>query len=747
MTHVVVEREIGGRTFRMETGKVAKLASGAVFVSHHQGTVMVTAMRADPRPGLDFFPLQCDYRERTNASGRFPGGFRKREGAPNEKEILTMRLMDRPIRPLFPDGFIDEVQIQAWVMSHDGQNDTDVLACTGASAALAITDAPFEGPVATVRVARVITDDGEQFVINPTQAQMEFSDLDLVLAGHKDGVNMIEVGAAEIPEEDLLAAIKFGYDEGVKPLLEMQIELIEKVGATEKRAGESALPPADIVEIVNSACADEMMTARQIPGKHDRGDAVSALRDRVLDEHFAIPEDVPYSQHVKAEKRRSHAKEAFRTLEKKTTRKLILEKGIRADGRKLDELRPLDMEVGIFERPHGSALFQRGETQSIVTCALGTGRDEQIVDGLLPEYAKKFYLHYNFPPFCVGEAGRIMGPGRREIGHGALAERSLLGILPDVEEFPYTIRLVSDITESNGSSSMASVCGGCLALMDAGVPISGTCAGISVGRISDDNGNVVHIIDIIGEEDFFGDMDFKVSGTRDGITGIQLDLKARSLDIEEIALTFKEAKKTRLEIIEAMEASIPAPRSDISKYAPRIITLMIDPEKIGKLIGPGGKTIRGIQERTGATIEVENDGTVNISTVDGDAAAQARGEIEALTAEIKVGTVYEGKVVSIKDFGAFIELAPGTDGMCHISELDNGYVEKVENVVSLGDMVKVKVINVDDSGRIKLSRKALLEGGDDKGGGGDGDGNRSDRGGGGGGGRRRHGPKEEVNAG
>jgi len=381
--------------------------------------------------------------------------------------------------------------------------------------------------------------------------------------------------------------------------------------------------------------------------------------------------------------------------------------------------------VGVLARTHGSALFQRGETQSLVTCTLGTARAEQIVDGLMPEYAKKFYLHYNFPPFCVGEAGRIMGPGRREIGHGALAERSLLGILPDLDEFPYTVRLVSDITESNGSSSMASVCGGCLALMDAGVPIKATCAGISVGRFTQDDGTVIHVTDIIGEEDFFGEMDFKVSGTRDGITGIQLDLKARGLWYEEIEKIFAQANTGRIQLIEAMEAVIPAPRAELSMLAPRIITVIIDPEKIGKIIGPGGKTIRSIQERTGATIDVENDGTVYIASIDGEAGERAKAEIEALGAEIKVGSVYEGKVVSTKDFGAFIEIAPGTDGMCHISELADGFVKSVDDVVKIGDTIKVKVINVDDNGRIKLSRKALLT--DSSSEGGDGGGNKGDR--------------------
>ena len=709
MSKTVVEREIGGRTLRFETGQVAKLASGSVMASYADTVVLATCVRSNPRPGIDFFPLQCDYRERTSAAGRFPGGFRKREGAPNEKEVLTMRMMDRPIRPLFPDGFIDEIQCQAWVMSHDGQNDTDVLACTAASAAICMTDAPFEGPVATVRVGRIQTDDGERFVLNPTQAQLEFSDLDLVLSGHCDGINMIEVGAAEIPDADMVEAIRFGYDEGIKPILELINELREKAGAPEPRMGDPVLPAADVMETVKGKVFDRLVEARKIKGKTERNDAVSALREEVLTECFSIPEGVPYSEHKAAEKRHADAKEAFRTLEKKITHMLVAEHGIRAGDRGLDEIRTLLMEVGIFPRTHGSALFQRGETQSLVSCTLGSGRDEQIVDGLLPEYAKKFYLHYNFPPFCVGEAGRIMGPGRREVGHGALAERSLLGILPNPEEFPYTIRLVSDITESNGSSSMASVCGGCLALMDAGVPINNTCAGISVGRFTSSEGKVTHVIDILGEEDFFGEMDFKVSGTREGITGIQLDLKARGLTVDEIITIFEIAKKGRFFIIDQMEAVIAEPRAEISPLAPRIIKVMIDPDKIGKLIGPGGKTIRGIQERTGCTIDVEEDGTVLIGASDGEMGRQAQSEVEALGAEVKVGSIYDGKVVAVKEFGAFIEIAPGTDGMCHISELDHGFVKNVSDVVSMGDMVKVKVINVDDTGRIKLSRRALIE--------------------------------------
>jgi polyribonucleotide nucleotidyltransferase len=708
MAVTVVEKVIGGRTLRFETGRVAKLASGAVIASYADTWVLATCVRANPRAGIDFFPLTCDYREKTGAAGKFPGGFRKREGQPNEKEVLTMRMMDRPIRPLFPEGFCDEIQLQAWVMSHDGQNDSDVLACTAASAALYITDAPYLGPVATVRVARIITEQGERFVINPTQAQMEFSDLDLVLSGHKDGVNMIEVGAAEVSEATMVAAIKFGLEEGIKPILELMEELRAKCGAPAVRMGELNTPSDEVMKKVKEAAYDRLLEARKIKGKKERNDAVDAIKGDVIKTHFSIPAGIPYSDHMEAEKKQKQAKEALRLLEKKITHYLVAQHSIRADGRKLNQIRDLDMSVALFPRTHGSAFFQRGETQSLVTCTLGTKQDEQIVDGLLAEYAKKFYLHYNFPPFCTGEAGRIMGPGRREIGHGALAERSLLGILPTADDFPYTIRLVSDITESNGSSSMASVCGGCLALMDAGVPIRNTCAGISVGRFTDTDGKVTHVTDIIGEEDFFGEMDFKVSGTREGITGIQLDLKARGLSVAEIEKIFQQAKEGRLHIIAEMEKVIAAPRPDISPIAPRITIVKIDPEKIGKLIGPGGKTIRGIQETTGAKIDVEEDGTVFIASADAEKAAMAKAAVEALGAEIKVGAVYTGKVVAIKEFGCFVELAAGTDGMVHVSELAHGYVKRVDEVVKVGDVVTVKVINIDDNGRIKLSRKAML---------------------------------------
>jgi polyribonucleotide nucleotidyltransferase len=708
MAYVRVEREIAGRTLTLESGKIAKLCDAAVMATYGGSTVLATVVRAAPREGIDFFPLTVDYREKASAAGKFPGGFRKREGAPNEKEILTMRMIDRPMRPLFPDGFIDEIQVQCWVMSHDGENDTDVLAGTAASAALAISDCPFEGPIATIRVGRVVTDDGLRYVLNPTVTQLDYSDLDMVLAGHKDGVNMIEVGAAEVDEKGVLGALEFGIEQGINPTLALIDELVKKVGK-EKRLGELTLPAPEVVETVKKLVEKQLTEARKINGKQARAEKVDALRKEMLDTHFVLKGAGNYDEYATSVKRRAHAKEAFRRLEEKITRRLIVEQKTRADGRGPTQLRPIISEVGVFARTHGSALFQRGETQSLCSTTLGTGKDEQIIDGLLPEYSKKFTLHYNFPPFSTGEAKRIMGPGRREIGHGALAERSLLGVLPSPEEFPYTIRVVSDITESNGSSSMASVCGGCLALMDAGVPIKGTVAGISVGRFSDDNDqNELFVTDIIGEEDFFGDMDFKVAGTREGITGIQLDLKARGLVVPQIVQIFEQARKGRIEIIDQMEKTLPGPRAEISKLAPRLVTLHINPEKIGKLIGPGGKMIRGLQDKYGVTIDVEDDGTVMIAAPNGDAIDLARSEIEALCEEIKVGTIYTGKVVSTKDFGAFVELAPGTDGMCHISELAEGYVKNVTDVVKIGDVIKVKVILVDDQGRIKLSRKAAM---------------------------------------
>lgn len=697
-----VQVEIGGRTLTIETGKLAKQADGAVLVTFGETVVLGTAVRAAPREGIDFFPLTVDYREKLSAAGKFPGGFRKREGSPNQKETLTMRNIDRPLRPLFPKGFLDEVLIQCWVLAADGQNDPDVLAGIAASAALSISSIPFEGPIGNVRVGRV---DG-QFVIMPTLAQSEFSDLDLLLCGHDDGLNMIEVGAAELPEDVVAGAIEFGYAE-IKKIVAAIKDMQAQVGKPKTKS--LVLPCPTVVENVTKLLAEPLRKAKTTPGqKLERYEAVKVAKKEFIEKNYPAPgDDATYNQVKKYEKTLKDVKLAISDLEEKVTREVILT-GVRTDGRKFEQLRKIDCEVALLPRVHGSGLFTRGETQALVTATLGTGKDEQIVDGLGAEYAEKFYLHYNFPPFSVGEVKRITGPGRREIGHGMLAQRALQPILPPVDVFPYTIRLVSDIFESNGSSSMASACGGTLALMDAGVPISAAVAGISIGLVTE-GGKDVYLTDIQGEEDHFGDMDFKVCGTKDGITAIQLDLKIRGLTMDQIRKTFELAKINRLQIIDMIEECIPEPRAEISRYAPRMLTTTIHPEKIGKLIGPGGKTIRAIQESTGATIEVEEDGTVFISAVGEGKAERALEEVEKLCAEVKVGAVYTGRVSTIKDFGAFVEVIPGQDGLCHISELADGFVEKVTDIVKVGDIIRVKVLLIDDQGRVKLSRKAVIK--------------------------------------
>lgn len=706
-----VEMELGGRTLKIETGWLAKQADGAVVVTFGESVVLGTAVRSAPREGLDFFPLTVDYREKLAAAGKFPGGFRKREGAPNQKEILTMRNIDRPIRPLFPKGFIDEVQVQCWVLSADGQNDPDVLSGIAASAALAISDIPFEGPVGNVRIGRV---DGN-FVTMPTVAQLEYSDMELLLCGHKDGLNMIELGGEEIPEQDMVEAIKFGNDR-VLEIVALIDQLVAKAGKA-KVIDTLNVASEEIANLVNEKLSGSLRAAKTFDGsKLERQVKVKETCKAFIEENFPQPDaNAGVGVFNEWKSNVTQAKIAIHDLEEVITREII-RSGKRTDGRARGDLRHLESHVGVLPRVHGSAVFQRGETQALVTATLGTGKDEQIVDGIHDEYAEKFYLHYNFPPFSVGECKRIAGPGRREIGHGKLAERALLPVLPPVEEFPYTVRLVSDILESNGSSSMASACGGCLALMDAGVPISATVAGISIGMISGDGGHEdIYLADIQGEEDHFGDMDFKVTGTRNGITAIQLDLKIRGLSMEQVAETFTHAREARIKIIENMESTITGPRKKVSPYAPRILTTSIHPDKIGKLIGPGGKTIRGLEESTGAKIEIEEDGTVIVSAVGAGKAEKALEEIELLCAEVKVGKVYSGKVVSIKDFGAFVEILPGQDGLCHISELADGYVAKVGDVVKMGEEIRVKVLLVDDQGRVKLSRKAAIaeEGGEE----------------------------------
>jgi polyribonucleotide nucleotidyltransferase len=691
-----VERAVGGSVLSIETGKLARQAAGAAVVRYGDTVVLGTVVTAEPREGIDFFPLTVDYREKMSAAGKFPGGFFKREGRPTLKEVLTSRLIDRPMRPLFPEGFRDEVQIQVMVLATDMQNDPDVVGLVSAAAALAIAPVPFNGPVAGVRVGHV---DGK-FIINPTMAQLEYSDLDMIVAGHPEAVTMIEVGCRELPEEVIADAIQFGHENGVKPICEMLKELGRQAG--QPKTWEP--PPKDtaFLEEVRAKALGDLRQAKQLKGKQERADAVKAVYERVVAEY--CPAGVAEPPHTP-----EAVKAAISAVEERLTRDMILDENRRPDGRKLDEVRKIMCEVGWLPRVHGSALFTRGETQAMVVCTLGTSRDEQIIDDLLEEYSKKFMLHYNFPPFSVGEVRRIGSPGRREIGHGALAERSLEAVLPGPENFPYTIRVVSDILESNGSSSMASVCGGSLALMDAGVPVSGAVSGISIGVVLEPDGRYKLLADIIGEEDHFGDMDFKVAGTRKGITGVQMDIKATGLPHKIMREALKLSHKSRMHILDQMDRAIAKPRPEISEYAPRLITIKINPEKIGKLIGPGGKSVKAIQAETGAEIDIEDDGTVVISCLDAAKAERALAMVQRITEDVQVGRIYDGKVISIKDFGAFIEIQDGQDGLCHISELDDNYVRTVSDVVKVGDVVKVKVIAIDEQGRVKLSRKAALK--------------------------------------
>ena len=691
MAVVRVEREIAGRTLTLETGKVANQAHGAVWVQYGDTVVLSTVLTAPPTREIDFFPLYVDYRENQYAAGKVPGGFFKREGRPSTKEILTMRMIDRPIRPLFPKDFMDEVQVQCLVLSTDNQNDPDLLAMIGSSAALALSPAPFNGPIGVAKVGYI---DGKH-VINPTHDELENSSMRLLIAG-PDDLNMMELEGDQV-SEDVVA-------DGVAKALEASHQVIDLINelvaaCSIEKSFEATELPAELLTLVKDKVGDRIGQAKRITAKTERSDALSALRDDLLAE--LCPEDAeapPFTP--------SQVKEAFFRVEGKIQRRMILD-GTRPDGRALDEVRPLDIEVGTLPRTHGSAIFSRGETQALVTTTLGTPRDEQIIDGLLEEYKKRFMLHYNFPPFSVGEIRPIRGPGRREIGHGALAEKSLERIMPEVQDFPYTVRLVADMLGSNGSTSMATVCGGTMALMDAGVPIKAPVAGISVGMVSDGDEYVL-LTDIIGEEDFHGDMDFKVAGTRDGITGIQLDMKALGLPHSRVVETLAQAKTARRHILDAMEAVLAKPRDEINQYAPRMLTIQINPEKIGKVIGPGGKTINRIQDETGAKIDIEDDGTIFISSAKGDSAEKARAEIEGLTAEATVGKLYTGKVVSVRDFGAFVEILPGQDGLIHVSELDNKYVKNVTDVMDVGDTVTAKVIAIDNQGRIKLSRKAAL---------------------------------------
>ena len=689
-----VERKIGSQVLSFETGQLAKQAAGAVLVQYGETVVLVAAASSDPRPGLDFFPLTCDYRERFAAAGKFPGGFLKREGRPTTKEILSSRLMDRPIRPLWPNGFRDEVQVQASVVASDQQNDGDVLAMNGASTALHISSLPFQGPCASVRVGKV---DGE-LVVFPTHDELEESELDMIVSGSASQVAMIEGFAHEMPEDQMMEAIQFAH-KMIREVIELQEELYAKVNPTKNEF----VPPEDdgLLERLTSAYYDDFKSAQQTPGKQDRADAVKALCNRAKEE--VIPD--PNAEDAVCEKR---FKTVWHDLEEKVVRDLIVA-GTRPDGRDNTSLRQIHCETDLLPRVHGSAMFQRGETQALITVTLGTQRDEQRVDGLQEEYSKKFMLDYNFPSYSVGECRPIRGPGRREIGHGCLAERSVAPVLPDADKFPYTLRVISDITESNGSSSMASVCGATLGLMASGVPISNPVAGISVGLVRESEDQWVLLTDILGSEDHFGDMDFKIAGTQNGITGIQLDLKVWGISEDIIRATLKQSREARIEILRKMLTTIPRPRRETAPTAPRLLRTKISPDKIGALIGPGGKNIRGIQETTGCVIEVDDDGTVLVAGDNKDSAAEAMRQVEACTATVQIGKIYEGTVSSIKDFGAFVEILPGRDGLCHISELSSGYISSIDTVVRVGDPMKVLVIDVDEHDRVKLSRRQALE--------------------------------------
>ena len=683
----------------IETGKLARLADGAVTVRSGDTIVLVSAVSATTvKEGQDFFPLTVDYREKAAAVGKFPGGYFKREGRPSEKEILTCRMTDRPLRPLFPKGYLYDTQIIGVLLSADGEIDPDILFINGASAALAVSDIPFAGPVGAVRVARV---NGE-FIANPTHSQRVDSDLNLVYVGNETDVIMIEGEALELPEEQFVAALHFAQVEVTK-LVAAQKELAAAAGK-EKRQAPLFVVADELLEIAYAVAGDRIESAIYTPSKVARQKAVGALKDEVS---AAILEKFPAAT-------KFEISQAFDYLQKKAFRISILDRQVRCDGRDTRTIRPLSGETGLLPRSHGSALFQRGETQALCLATLAPADEAQDLDGYTGgDTSKRFILHYNFPPFSVGETGRTGSPGRREIGHGALAERSILAVIPPVNEFPYAIRVSSEVMESNGSTSMASVCGGVLALLDAGVPIKAPVAGISCGLVTEFNGDQLTrytlLTDIIGSEDHFGDMDWKLCGTRTGVTGFQLDLKLPGISLALMEEAIYRTRDDRQKVLDVMDSVLAAPRSELSQYAPRIETIKINPDKIGLLIGPGGKTIKGIVAETGAEINIEDDGSVHIYSSSGDSLARAKQIINGMTKEIGVGELYQGTVVSIKEFGAFVEVLPGKDGLVHISELADFRVNKVEDVVRVGDAVWVKCIGVDDKGRVKLSRKAAMK--------------------------------------
>lgn len=686
--------EIGGKTIMLETGRVAKQANGAVLISQNDNVVLCTVVaREEPTPGQDFFPLSVDYREKSASAGKIPGGFFKREGRPTEKEILSARLIDRPIRPMFPEGYFCETQINCNVYSSDGESDTDVMAATGASFALLISDIPFDTPISEVRVTRI---NGE-LIVNPTFEQLEKGDYDITVAGTVDSIAMVEGEAKEISEEDFLEGVKFAHTHIIE-LCNFQLEFAKEVGKTKREI----LPAEDITEMIND------VKNLYFDGIH-RLDRTILTKEERHNQHKELYDSVKTTLAEKYPEMEQKLSEIMHDIQQADMRKMILEEGRRLDGRTNTEIRPITCEVSVLPRTHGSALFTRGETQSLTTMTLGTKQDAQLVEGLLKEDSyKRFILHYNFPSFSTGEVGGRPGPGRREIGHGNLAERSLKKMLPDINDFPYTIRIVSDILESNGSSSMATVCAGTLSLMDGGVQIKKPVAGIAMGLIKEEE-KVVILSDILGTEDHFGDMDFKVAGTTEGITAIQMDIKIRGISFDIMENALAQAKDGRLHILGIMSQTLSSPRESISPFAPHLYTIMVPVDMIGTVIGPGGKMIRHIITESKSEIDIDDEGKVTIAAVSKESAAIARNMIMRITEVPEVGKIYEGTVKSIKDFGAFVEILPGKEGLLHISEIDNKRVAKVSDVLKMGEVIQVKLLGIDESGKFKLSRKILLK--------------------------------------
>ncbi len=691
----IVEKEFHGGKFSIETGRVAKQASGAVLVKYFDSVVLVTACIGEEKEG-DFFPLTIDYVEKTYAAGKIPGGFLKREGKLSDAETLTSRLIDRPCRPLFPEGFNREVQVIATVMSADGEHDTDVLALCGASAALSVSQIPFEGPIAAVRVCRV----NGKLMINPSPDQRKDSDLNYIVAGSKDAIVMVEGGSKEVPEAEVLEALLFAHEE-LKTLIDLQEELVQKCGK-EKIVFEHTRYDESLFNNAKSFISKDIEEAVQVKDKLLRQKAVKVAKEKLVAEF--VKEDDENKNQVSIEIDR-----IFEDLVYEIVRGFAFDKGKRIDGRSFTEVRPISIETGILPRTHGSALFTRGETQAIVTTTLGAESEAQRIDNLMEDDAKKkFILHYNFPPFSVGETKPVRGPGRREIGHGALAERAVSAILPSETEFPYVIRIVSEITESNGSSSMATVCGSTLSLMDAGVPIKAPVAGVAMGLMKRGDDFVV-LTDILGDEDHLGDMDFKVCGTEKGVTALQMDIKIKGLDKKILEKALSQAHEGRMFILSKMKEAISEPKKELSAYAPKIVTLKINPDKIRDIIGQGGKTIRSIQESYNVKVDVSEDGMVSISAVNQNDIKSALTVVQSIVAEAEVGKVYKGIVKRIADFGAFVEILPGTDGLLHISEIANRKIRRVEDELQVGEEIEVKVLEVDRFGKIRLSRKALLD--------------------------------------